>query len=157
MRALVVALAVLLFAKAAPAQKPKFVIFDIAVRERLAEEWDEDNRYQRERAYCLWVRVEPGVVFDVHRVYTIQRATEYGASPGGISPVCPVGTSAILHVHPPSVCHDREGNRCELGGDYAFQCQPSPNDKDFLRRSRREFDSIQCGEKQFVILWREDT
>lgn len=155
MRLLVLALATLLFAKAAPAQKPKFVIFDAPVRVRLAEEWDEDNRYQRERAYCLWARVEPGLRFDVYRVYTIQRATEYGASPHGILPVCDPGVTAILHTHPPTQCFDREGNVCELGGDYAHQCQPSPNDKDFLRRSRREFDAVQCGEKQIVILWRD--
>lgn len=155
MRALVLALAVLLFARAAPAQKPRFVVFEPNVRNRLAEEWHEENRYQNERAYCLAVRVQPGVIYDTWRVHYIERARELAATTKSVVPVCPDSTDAILHVHPPGFCVDDKGNECYLGGDNGYQCQPSPQDLHFLKRSRRIFDVIQCGRQQLVPVFRD--
>lgn len=156
-RALVLALAVLLFAQSQPipAQKPRFVAIDSAVRARLAEEWDDDNRYQRERAYCLMVTVEAGVIFDTWRVHSITRAPEPRATPNAVVPACPETTQVVIHTHPPGWCHDVEGNDCQFGGDRAYQCQPSPQDRAFLRASKRTLDLIQCGPHQFVPTFRD--
>lgn len=137
------------------AQKPRFVAFEPAVRNRLAEEWHEDNRYQHERGYCLRVGVVEGQLFDTWRVHYVERAKEIASTPRSLIPICPDSTDAILHTHPPATCADDVGNDCYPGGDGGYQCQPSPNDMNFLRRSKRKFDVVQCGKNQLVPFFRD--
>lgn len=142
----------------APAQKPRLVVFEAATRTRLAEEWDDDNRWQRERGYCLSIEVRPGKDYDTWRVTLIQRAMEPVATPTSVLPVCPDSTQAILHTHPPGACEDEMiGNKCTIGPEteYGYLCQPSPNDRAFLRRSRRKVDIVQCGPNQYVPYFRD--
>jgi hypothetical protein len=153
--AFVLALGLLFETCGAQEIKPRFVLIDSLVRVRLAEEWDPDNRYQRERAYCLMVTVESGANFDTWRVHSVQRAHEPYATPSSVVPVCPDSTQVVLHVHPPSWCSDAVGNVCYLGGRNGYQCQPSPNDRNFLLKSRRTLDLIQCGPNQFLPMFRD--
>lgn len=158
MRRLLSAILVVMCASCAtPAggQKPRFVVFEPVVRNRLAEEWHEENRFQRERGYCLVARVQPGPVYDTWRVHYIERAREIMATTRSILPVCPDSTTTILHVHPPGFCVDALGNECYHGGDNGYQCQPSPNDIQFLLRSRRVMDAVQCGKNQIVPFFRD--
>lgn len=136
-------------------ERPRFVVIDTAVRNRLAEEWHDENRYQRERAYCASVKVEAGPLFDRWRVTRVERAQEIRATPSSVIPVCDDSTDAILHVHPPHRCRDLNGNDCALGEDEAYQCQPSPADLNFLRRSRRKLDLVQCGRTNYVPYFRD--
>lgn len=142
----------------APAQKPRLVVVEAATRTRLAEEWDDDNRWQRERGYCLSVEVRVGANYDIWRVTLIQRALEPISTPTSVLPVCPEPTQVILHTHPPGSCEDATlGNKCEIGPatEFGYLCQPSPNDREFLRRSKRSLDIVQCGPNQFVPYFRD--
>jgi hypothetical protein len=154
-RRLVVAAFVLLLSAAARWQEP-LVLVDRAIRERLAEEWHADDRYQSERIYHVWYtqRWEDGNY--VFRIVDIMRAYEEGGTPSGVG-YEPIDDARVttLHTHPPTTCDDPEdGGTCAVGGDYAYQCFPSDADMESLNRSKQVFALIQCDKWALVPYWR---
>lgn len=144
--------------KVAKGQGFPVIVVDTAVKNRLAVEWDADNKYQSERGYCVWFTVRHHLSMQgpltVYRITNIVRAREEGASPIGIEKAtCPDGT-AFLHTHPPAECA-RDGD-CELHTSYSDQCFPSPTDVRKLNRGPMPFALTQCDRWAIVPVWRSE-
>lgn len=142
------------------AQFPVLVV-DTAVRNRLAEEWEPNNRYQHERGYCVSYTEEYAFTWKgplvVYRLTAISRANEErtsGTSIGRMSCGAIAGPWVFLHTHPPTQCRTYDDTSCEVGGAYAYQCFPSDTDMRTLNRSSKPFSLIQCDEHAVVPYWR---
>lgn len=142
------------------------LLVDTAVSNRLAEEWEPNNRYQHERGYCVLYTTEyhEGNIFDppvvIYRLTKVVRADESGTSPSGIVDMtCPgehLPFVTFLHVHPPTTCADvDEGTSCKTGGEYSNQCYPSSTDMRTLLNSSKPFELIQCDRHAIVPFWRK--
>jgi hypothetical protein len=137
---------------------------DTSVRNRLAEEWQQDNRYQHERGYCILFQTDrfrdsSGMPYVLYTVTAIMRAREGSTSGTNSSFSCPDAPNVTtLHTHPPAVCpeHD-EGAGCVLNHAFGQQCYPSPTDVRNLERSGEPFWLIQCDTHALVPLWRTKT
>lgn len=138
------------------------LLVDTAVKNRLAEEWEPNNRYQNERGYCVRFTAQvqysfwnPPVV--IYRITSIERAEEEGASPIGIKKVTCQSNGpnvAFLHTHPASSCaSDGESTTCTPGGEWGNQCFPSPTDMRSLELSDKPFGVIQCDRMGLAPFW----
>lgn len=137
------------------------LLVDDVVRNRLAEEWHPDNRYQHERGYCATFTTEFRWSWDGPIVFytltSIRRAEESGTSPNGIMRIkCPDQPDiAQLHTHLSSQCITADdGASCVIGGKWANQCFESPPDRRSLERSKKPFALIQCDRLAIVPVWR---
>lgn len=155
MRRLVLTLMLLICVMGAIApQAEPTVLVNKDVRERLAEEWQDGNRYQSERIYNVWYNVETDMYGRTqYRVTAIRRAYEVGATPSGVAADIAEGAT-ILHTHPPTSCLDPDdGGTCISGGDDAYQCFPSPVDRRTLVELKKPFALIQCDRWALVPFW----
>lgn len=136
------------------------LLVDTAVRNRLAEEWEPNNRYQHERGYCARYTVTVRYTWDgpiaVYELTSILRADESGTSPNSIARAsCPDEPQMVfLHTHPPTTCtDDDDGKSCTIGGLYGSQCDPSPTDQKSLEQSGKPFGVIQCAATGLAPFW----
>jgi hypothetical protein len=102
---------------------------DSAVRARLAEEWEPNNRFQHERGYCVRYTTEqvpaswfhPPIV--VYTLVEISRGEESHTRQTGLGGIgCPNASDiTLLHVHPPYFCsEDEKAAACsQVGSDGA--------------------------------------
>jgi hypothetical protein len=136
---------------------------DSAVRARLAEEWEPNNRFQHERGYCVRYTTEqvpaswfhPPIV--VYTLVEISRGEESHTRQTGLGGIgCPNASDiTLLHVHPPYFCsEDEKAAACSKWDPMAHQCYPSDIDVRTLIRSDRPLDLIQCSETAIIPYYR---
>jgi hypothetical protein len=136
---------------------------DSAVRARLAEEWEPNNRYQHERGYCVRFTTEqfPASWFHpptvVYTLTDIIRGDEIHTTQNGLGGIgCPNASDiTLLHVHPPFYCsEDDKGSACSNWDPMSHQCYPSDTDARTLLNSKRPFDLVQCGPLEIIPYYR---
>lgn len=144
------------------AQQPFPVLaVDTAVRNRLADEWQQDNRFQHERGYCVLYLTVSKTVNDqpivLYWVVDILRADEVRGTSTSVAMECPdeIPNQTLLHIHPPTLCpeHD-DGRHCVLHDPMGQQCFASPGDMRELNKSNQPFWIIQCDQHALVPIWR---
>lgn len=154
MRAWVLALS--LVASVASAQQPvRFVVMDDYIRDQLAADWDlhKNDPVILERGYCLGWQYDVWAGEVAYRVTQISSPAKVDASPIAIGFDCTgkyPGHLAELHVHPNQTCI-RFGP-CFANGPYAWQCQPSDRDKEWLQGKGEPFSMVQCS-REATVYW----
>lgn len=146
------------------AQQPfPILAVDTAVRNRLADEWQQDNRFQHERGYCVLYltmsRVLNGQPLVLYWVVDIIRSDEDAGSATSVNIGCPpnIANQTLLHIHPPALCpeHD-DGRHCVLHDPLGQQCFASPTDMRELNKSNQPFWLLQCDKYAIVPVWRTE-
>jgi hypothetical protein len=142
------------------AQQPiRYVVMDDYIRDILARDWDAHaaDWPQYERGYCLGYQLDFYAGEVAYRVTQIAAPDSVKASVGGISFSCTgkfSGHLAEMHTHPPTSCASIHGP-CFKGGAYAYQCEPSDQDRRWLNTTPFPFSMIQCS-REATISWMPD-
>jgi hypothetical protein len=151
------ALVALLLAVACKAQAPDTtgptelqVVFAPVVRDSLARAWNDTDPQQHERAACLTFAVERVPVNRLRVTLTgfLRPDTVVTSTTYSISFRCPPHT-LDLHTHPPVSCpiigaFDHDWKRCVIGGESAWLCFASDQDKKSLAAMNRPIGFVQC-------------
>jgi hypothetical protein len=143
----------------APAPQ-RLLVLRKAARNTLAQAWDDSNPRQFERGFCgtfhvdtLWDQTQRFIVDSIWFVPPKM------ANPYAVLFKCPQGT-ATGHVHTPTTCHlniltGPEIGTCALGGDDAWICEPSAQDRmDLKNYEDAPFAMVQCDRYAVVVYWK---
>lgn len=131
---------------------PRFVVLDSAPRAVLEAAWDDSDATQHERAYCVGYVASVRWGVPVWRVVQVRPARIDASTPVTVMYQCPKGPGwTAAHDHPPATCDD---STCVLGGPGAWQCEPSPLDRESLAESGAPFALLQCSRHAVVPYWR---
>lgn len=134
------------------------ILVEEPARSRMAQEWDEVNPQQVERAYCV---MDYRVMYFGKRpksvvIYAVEPAIVKKDSSGAymqtpVSIVIDCGRRPTIHIHTPTTCEDTSNwSSCKLGGRQAYFCFPSIVDERALYASRASFGVVQCDQNAFV-------
>jgi hypothetical protein len=145
-----------------------YIEFSEPVKDFLRTEWDKRAKEvaQVERGYCLSFTTQVDENDNNEEYYYVTKVKDAQltgpSSPVNTRFICPKG-SVALHTHPPTTCTDMtelfgvyfwKAKNCQLGGRLAFQCQPSPTDRDTLYEDWIEqgdlFSIVQCDRNSLV-------
>lgn len=130
--------------------KPRFVVLDDYVRDKLSAEWDKHAHEQvkLERAFCLGWQYDIWAGEVAYRVTQISDADSVEATVNSVRFVCPQGDRiAEVHIHPDQTCIESRTTgilNCWDGGPYAHQCLPSDADRRYLSWVKQPFGIVQC-------------
>lgn len=136
----------------------------------LANAWDDTNPMQSERMYCVVdysVGVSRGVLYadearhtdsalyvdSTFRVWRVVPAQMDSAGFDWAVGDCPPG-QPLIHTHPPASCY---ANGCLIGGEDAWQSDPSVVDWGEFRHSPVPFDVVQVDRHVFRFFYITDT
>lgn len=125
-----------------------------AAREQLAAAWDSTNPYQVERVYQV---VEDTLLpkgiderDPAYIVFSVVPCFVQMATPGSVRYNCPDESAPTIHVHTPATC-SRDFSHCVMGGEQAYDANPSRADRRTLQLRRSAYAVVQVSRDVFVF------